>query len=67
MLTELSNGKWNEIRSSIQAHWDQLTDDDLEQIAGRLNELEGRLQNRYGWEREQARDSVSSFLKSVKL
>lgn len=67
MPTELSNGKWSEIRNSIRAHWNELTDDDLEQIGGRLNELEGRLQNRYGWAREQARDSVSSFLKSVKL
>lgn len=67
MNTEFAQDKWTEIRGSIQQYWNQLTEDDLEQIGGRLNELEGRLQNRYGWAREQARDSVSSFLRSVKL
>ncbi|MBC7660075.1 MAG: CsbD family protein [Chitinophagaceae bacterium] len=67
MNTEIVQGKWKEIRGSIQANWNKLTDDDLEEIDGRLNELEGRLQNRYGWPRQQARESVSSFLRSVKL
>lgn len=67
MNSEFAQGKWSEIRGSVQAYWNKLTDDDLEEIAGRLNELEGRLQNRYGWPRDQARDSVSSFLRSVKL
>ncbi|MBC7530796.1 MAG: CsbD family protein [Oligoflexus sp.] len=67
MNTDLVQGRWKEIRGSIKANWNKLTDDDLEEIGGRLNELEGRLQNRYGWAREQARDSVSSFLRSVKL
>jgi len=67
MNTDLVQGRWKEIRGSIQANWAMLTDDDLEEIGGRLNELEGRIQNRYGWPRDQARDSVSSFLRSVKL
>ncbi len=67
MNTDIVQGKWKEIRGSIQANWNKLTEDDLEQIGGRLNELECRLQNRYGWARQQARESVSSFLKSVKL
>ena len=67
MNIELAQDRWKEIRGSIQQHWNLLTEDDLEQIDGRLHELEGRLQSRYGWAREQARDSVSTFLRSVKL
>ncbi|RYZ87009.1 MAG: CsbD family protein [Proteobacteria bacterium] len=67
MNTEIVQGKWQEIRGSIKANWNKLTDDDLEEIGGRLNELEGRIQNRYGWARQQTRESVSSFLRSVKL
>ena len=67
MNAEFPGGKWAEIRGSIHHYWNQLTEDDLDQIAGRLNELESLLQTRYGWAREQARDSVSSFLRSVKL
>lgn len=67
MNTDVVQGRWNEIRGSVQANWNKLTDDDLNEIAGRLNELEGHLQNRYGWPRAEARDSVSSFLRSIKL
>ncbi len=67
MNTDVIGGKWKEIRGSIKSAWGQLTDDDLDAIDGRLTELEGRLQHRYAWGREMAREAVSSFLKSVKI
>lgn len=67
MNTEIAKGKWKELRGSLKAHWDELTEDDLDYIDGRLNELEGRLQNRYGWERDQTREAVNRFLKTVRF
>ena len=34
--------------------WGRLTDDDLESVDGAIEKLEGRLQERYGWAKEQA-------------
>lgn len=64
---EMSSSRWTEIREAIQERWTKLTEQDLEEIGGALHELEGRLQSRYGWAREEARDAVSHFLRSVKL
>ncbi len=60
-------GRWPEIKTSIKGHWNRLTDEDLEAIGGHLQELEGRIEKRYGWSKEKVRDSVSSFLRSVKV
>ncbi len=63
----LEQGRWGEIRASIQSHWNRLTDEDLEAIGGHLHELEGQVQKRYGWPKEKVRESVSGFLRSVKI
>jgi uncharacterized protein YjbJ (UPF0337 family) len=38
-----------------------LTDDDLDVIAGKQDQLEGRLQERYGYAKDQARREVSDW------
>jgi uncharacterized protein YjbJ (UPF0337 family) len=41
-------------KGKIKEKWGQLTDDDLEQAAGRRDQLIGTLQRRYGYERDRA-------------
>jgi uncharacterized protein YjbJ (UPF0337 family) len=57
---------WKEIKGGLRARWGKLTDDDLERIAGKREQLIGRLREIYGltkqraeaelrdWERHQA-------------
>jgi uncharacterized protein YjbJ (UPF0337 family) len=47
-------GNWTEWKGKIKEKWGQLTDDDLEQAAGRRDQLLGILQRRYGYERDRA-------------
>jgi uncharacterized protein YjbJ (UPF0337 family) len=47
-------GSWKELKGKIKEKWGQLTDDDLEQAAGRRDQLIGTLQRRYGYERDRA-------------
>jgi uncharacterized protein YjbJ (UPF0337 family) len=47
-------GNWTEWKGKIKEKWGQLTDDDLEQVAGRRDQLIGILQRRYGYERDRA-------------
>jgi ribosomal protein S13 len=42
-----------------------LTDSDLDQIAGRRTELEGLLQKRYGYTKEWANREVDEFLRGM--
>ena len=58
-------GKWKEFRGKVQANWGDLTDDDLDVIKGRRTELEGRLQTRYGYAKEEAKSEVDSWLENL--
>jgi uncharacterized protein YjbJ (UPF0337 family) len=48
MNWDMIEGKWNEYRGKAQTQWGKLTDDDLDVINGRRQELAGRIAVRYG-------------------
>lgn len=58
-------GNWKQFKGKIQQQWGHLTNDDLDKIAGKRTELAGRLQERYGYAKEQAEREIDSWLKSV--
>lgn len=41
--------------------WGKLTDDDLDVIDGKQEQLEGRLQQRYGYAKDQAQKEVNDW------
>jgi uncharacterized protein YjbJ (UPF0337 family) len=47
-------GNWKQFKGKVKEKWGQLTDDDLDQVAGKRDQLIGSLQARYGWQRDQA-------------
>ena len=51
-------GNWKQIKGKVKEQWVKLTDDDLDEIAGRREQLEGKIQQRYGL----AKDQVSRDL-----
>lgn len=52
---------WNHMRGKIKEQWGRLTNDDLDRIDGKVDELIGRIQNRYGLAREEAERSVREW------
>lgn len=62
---DLFKGKWKEISGKVKAQWGKLTDDDLDEIAGRSEQLEGKLQERYGMAKEEAQEKVREFRDSL--
>lgn len=46
-------GNWKQFSGKIQEKWGKLTNDDLDVIDGRREQLVGRLQELYGSEREE--------------
>ena len=59
-LTSLK-GMWKQIKGEAKAQWGRLTDDDLDQIEGNAEKLMGKIQERYGYERDRAEREVSQF------
>jgi len=55
-------GNWKEMKGKVKEHWGKLTDDDLDVIAGQQDQLEGRLQQRYGYAKDQAKKEVNDWL-----
>lgn len=57
-------GSWKQIKGKAQQKWGKLTDDDLDTVGGKVTELEGRIQERYGVEKEEAKRQVEEFCKT---
>jgi len=58
-------GTWKEYRGKAKQKWGELTDDELDQINGKREELEGQIQRRYGYAKDRARTEVDDWLKSL--
>ena len=54
-------GNWREYKGRLREKWGELTDDDLDRIAGKRDQLLGVLQNRYGRTREAAEKELREF------
>jgi len=65
-------GNWKQLLGKAKEQWGQLTDDDLNVVAGRRDQLAGKIQERYGvavdvaqkqiaeWQRKASDDWFSS-------
>jgi uncharacterized protein YjbJ (UPF0337 family) len=54
-------GDWHQLSRRLKEKWKKLTDDDLSAIAGRRDQLEGVLQKRYGYNKQQAGIELDKF------
>ena len=58
-------GNWKQFKGRAKEKWGNLTDDDLDRVAGQREQLEGIIQQRYGLAKDQVRKDVDTWLKSV--
>jgi uncharacterized protein YjbJ (UPF0337 family) len=65
MNWNLIEGKWKQMKGQLREKWGNLTDDDLEMIAGKRDQLIGRLEVRYGIAKEEAAKQVDEFADSL--
>ena len=54
-------GNWKQVKGKLRETWGELTDDELEQIAGRRDVLLGKIQERYGVAKDEADRRVKEF------
>lgn len=60
-------GKWKQLKGEVRTRWGELTDDELEQIAGQRDILAGRLQERYGIAKEEANRQIDEWADKLKF
>jgi uncharacterized protein YjbJ (UPF0337 family) len=63
---DLFEGKWKEMRGQAKMWWGKLTDDDLERAGGKIDQMIGLLQQKYGYSRRQAEQEFDQRLREAK-
>ena len=54
-------GRWKQMQGDARRQWGQITDDELEEVQGDRNKLEGIIQERYGRSKEEARRELDDW------
>jgi len=60
------SGKWWQLKGEIRQRWGQLTDDDLQIIAGNKDRFIGRIQERYGILKGEAEQQINDWSKAIR-
>lgn len=63
MNWDSAKGNWKKFKGKVKEQWGKLTDDDLDVIEGRRDQLAGKIQKAYGTSKEQAEEQLKEFEK----
>jgi len=66
MNRDIMKGQWKQLQGEAKRRWNKLTDDELGQVEGNFDKLVGRIQERYGYQRDQAEREIDEFLSGYK-
>ncbi len=59
-------GKWKQFKGELKKKWGNFTDDDLLYIEGRRDKLDGKIQERYGDQKEEVNKWVDEWFEKNK-
>ncbi len=59
-------GNWKEIKGKAKERWGKLTNDDLDVIEGKAEQLAGKIQQRYGKSKDEAEREVDEFCRACR-
>ena len=54
-------GNWKQIKGAVKEQWGKLTDDDITAINGSREKLEGKIQERYGIQKDKAQAEIDTW------
>ena len=64
MNDDILGGMWKQLKGQVKQQWGKLTDDDLDVIAGKRDQLLGKIQERHGVTLEEAEKQVTAWHQS---
>ena len=59
-------GNWKQMTGNLKAQWGKLTDDDVAEINGKREVLEGKLQERYGYAKDEVKRQVDTWSTNIR-
>ena len=64
MTWDTVKGDWKQFKGKVKEAWGRLTDDELDIVAGKRDQLVGAIQKGYGIARDEAERQVQQFERS---
>ncbi|MEH3087872.1 MAG: CsbD family protein [Xylophilus ampelinus] len=61
MNNDRIEGNWRQFKGKVKEQWGKLTDDDLDVIDGKRDQLLGRIQERHGLTKDEAERQFSDW------
>jgi uncharacterized protein YjbJ (UPF0337 family) len=61
MNWDIIEGNWTTAKGKIREQWGKLTDDELDVVAGKRDQLIGLIQQRYGKTKDAVEQEVSEY------
>ena len=61
MNWNIVKGNWTQFKGKVKEQWGELTDDDLDAIEGKRDQLVGKVQKRYGIAQEKAEEQIKDW------
>ncbi|MBP2196088.1 CsbD family protein [Erwiniaceae bacterium L1_54_6] len=61
MNKDEASGNWKQFKGKVKEKWGKLTDDDMTVIEGKRDQLVGKIQERYGYAKDQAEREVKDW------
>ena len=58
-------GNWKQVTGKAKEQWGKLTDDDFDVVAGRRDQLAGKIQVRYGVAKDEAEKQIAAWERTV--
>jgi uncharacterized protein YjbJ (UPF0337 family) len=59
-------GNWKQAKGKVKEQWGELTDDDIAFVAGKRDQLAGKIQERYGIAKDEAERQVSEWERNAR-
>ncbi|NLJ50669.1 MAG: CsbD family protein [Alcaligenaceae bacterium] len=61
MNENIVKGNWKQFKGKVKEQWGKLTDDDIDVIDGKRDQLLGKLQERHGLAQDEAEKQLSDW------
>ncbi|WP_313076713.1 CsbD family protein [Melaminivora sp.] len=61
MNEDRMKGNWTQFKGKVKEQWGKLTDDDMDVIAGKRDQMLGKLQERQGLAKEAAEEQLNTW------
>lgn len=66
MNWNIIEGQWKELTGAKRAKWGELTEDEITQLEGKRDQLEGLIQKRYGLTQRDAGRQIDEWAEQLK-